>query len=160
MTPALSTSWEPLRCQTLASSLPSLEREEAEDLIKRHGGRITGSISKKTSYLLADEDVGGKKSQKAKELGTPFLTEDGLFDILRASNPQVGKAKKAAVDALPDEVAETVRAGDISVSVPCGRVGLCAMFLASKEKAGRKSISVQQLGALLTGQLHLFVPLV
>lgn len=90
----------------------SLEREEAEDLIKRHGGRVTGSISKKTSYLLADEDVGGKKSQKAKELGTPFLTEDGLFDILRASKPPAGKSSKAAIDALPNEVAETVRAGE------------------------------------------------
>ncbi|KAL0908836.1 hypothetical protein M5K25_023345 [Dendrobium thyrsiflorum] len=65
----------------------SLEREEAEDLIKRHGGRVTGSVSKKTTYLLADEDIGGKKSEKAKELGTAFLTEDGLFDMIRKSKP-------------------------------------------------------------------------
>jgi replication factor C subunit 1 len=47
----------------------SLEREEAEHLIKCHGGRVTTSVSKKTDYLLADEDIGGRKSQKAKELG-------------------------------------------------------------------------------------------
>lgn len=69
----------------ISGTLDSLEREEAEDLIKRHGGRVTGSVSKKTNYLLCDEDIGGRKSSKAKELGTGFLTEDGLFDMIRAS---------------------------------------------------------------------------
>lgn len=54
---------------------------------------MTGSISKKTSYLLADEDIGGVKSNKAKDLGVPFLTEDGLFDLIRKSKPA-----KAPVD--------------------------------------------------------------
>ncbi|XP_042444367.1 replication factor C subunit 1-like isoform X1 [Zingiber officinale] len=71
----------------ISGTLDSLEREEAEDLIKRHGGRITSAVSKKTSFLLADEDVGGRKSSKAKELGIPFLTEDGLFDMIRKSKP-------------------------------------------------------------------------
>lgn len=71
----------------ISGTLDSLEREEAEDLIKRHGGRVTGSVSKKTNYLLCDEDIGGRKSEKAKELGTSFLTEDGLFDMIRASKP-------------------------------------------------------------------------
>ncbi|CAN8252524.1 unnamed protein product [Cochlearia groenlandica] len=71
----------------ISGTLDSLEREEAEDLIKRHGGRITGSVSKKTTYLLCDEDIGGRKSEKAKELGTKFLTEDGLFDMIRSSKP-------------------------------------------------------------------------
>ncbi|KAI3939095.1 hypothetical protein MKX01_001963 [Papaver californicum] len=71
----------------ISGTLDSLEREEAEDLIKRHGGRVTGSVSKKTNYLLADEDIGGRKSEKAKELGTAFLTEDGLFDLIHKSKP-------------------------------------------------------------------------
>ncbi|KAL1204243.1 Replication factor C subunit 1 [Cardamine amara subsp. amara] len=71
----------------ISGTLDSLEREEAEDLIKRHGGRVTGSVSKKTTYLLCDEDIGGRKSEKAKELGTKFLTEDGLFDMIRSSKP-------------------------------------------------------------------------
>ncbi|KAL2485124.1 Replication factor C subunit 1 [Abeliophyllum distichum] len=75
----------------ISGTLDSLEREEAEDLIKRYGGRITGSVSKKTNYLLCDEDIGGRKSAKAKELGTKFLTEDGLFDMIRTSN----KSKKS-----------------------------------------------------------------
>ncbi|KAJ0261308.1 Replication factor C subunit 1 [Hirschfeldia incana] len=71
----------------ISGTLDSLEREEAEDLIKRHGGRVTGAVSKKTTYLLCDEDIGGRKSEKAKELGTMFLTEDGLFDKIRSSKP-------------------------------------------------------------------------
>ncbi|KAA8550128.1 hypothetical protein F0562_001812 [Nyssa sinensis] len=70
----------------ISGTLDSLEREEAEDLIKRYGGRVTGSVSKKTNYLLCDEDIEGRKSSKAKELGTAFLSEDGLFDLIRASN--------------------------------------------------------------------------
>uniref|UniRef100_A0A1D1YZI7 Replication factor C subunit 1 n=1 Tax=Anthurium amnicola TaxID=1678845 RepID=A0A1D1YZI7_9ARAE len=71
----------------ISGTLDSLEREEAEDLIKRHGGRVTGSVSKKTNFLLAEEDIGGRKATKAKELGTAFLTEDGLFDMIRKSKP-------------------------------------------------------------------------
>lgn len=78
----------------ISGTLDSLEREEAEDLIKRHGGRVTSSTSKKTSYLLADEDIGGRKSQKAKELGVPFLTEDGLFDKIRSSKKHQKSIKK------------------------------------------------------------------
>ncbi|XP_047324594.1 replication factor C subunit 1-like [Impatiens glandulifera] len=85
----------------ISGTLDSLEREEAEDLIKRHGGRVTGSISKKTSFLLCDEDVEGRKSSKAKELGTPFLTEDQLFDKIRASNK--GKTPVKEVQKKPME---------------------------------------------------------
>ncbi|KAI3764176.1 hypothetical protein L2E82_14179 [Cichorium intybus] len=88
----------------ISGTLDSLEREEAEDLIKRHGGRVTGSVSKKTNYLLCDEDIGGRKSAKAKELGTGFLTEDGLFDMIRASNRSKSTTKevtKKQADKIP-----------------------------------------------------------
>ncbi|KAB1215676.1 Replication factor C subunit 1 [Morella rubra] len=62
----------------ISGTLDSLEREEAEDLIKRHGGRVTGSVSKRTNYLLCDEDIGGRKSGKAKELGA------GTFHVHQA----------------------------------------------------------------------------
>ncbi|KAI3984985.1 hypothetical protein MKX01_004753 [Papaver californicum] len=71
----------------ISGTLDSLEREEAEDLIKRHGGRVTGSVSKKTNYLLADEDIGGRKSEKAKELGTAFLTKDGWCYLATKRKP-------------------------------------------------------------------------
>ncbi|GLJ22249.1 hypothetical protein SUGI_0418410 [Cryptomeria japonica] len=92
----------------ISGTLDSLEREEAEDLIKRHGGRVTGSVSKKTSYLLADEDVGGRKSEKAKELGTPFLSEDALFDMIHKSKPtkSTGKENLQKKDQKDIKVAE------------------------------------------------------
>ncbi|GBG80878.1 hypothetical protein CBR_g31434 [Chara braunii] len=88
----------------ISGTLDSLEREEAEVLIKSHGGRVTTSVSKKTNFLLADEDVGGRKSQKAKELGIKFLTEDKLFDMIRASAKkpvESWKASKATDEHLP-----------------------------------------------------------
>lgn len=93
----------------ISGTLDSLEREEAEDLIKRHGGRVTGSISKKTNYLLADEDIGGRKSEKAKELGTTFLTEDGLFEMILKSKPRktsVGSDFKSKTSEKKDRVLE------------------------------------------------------
>ncbi|KAI3450784.1 hypothetical protein Pfo_007449 [Paulownia fortunei] len=89
----------------ISGTLDSLEREEAEDLVKRHGGRVTGSVSKKTNYLLCDEDIGGRKSAKAKELGTAFLTEDGLFDMIRASNKSKSKTSVKDSKKPVDEVA-------------------------------------------------------
>ncbi|KAK4712854.1 hypothetical protein R3W88_018761 [Solanum pinnatisectum] len=87
----------------ISGTLDSLEREEAEDLIKRHGGRVTGSVSKKTTYLLCDEDIEGRKSSKAKELGTAFLTEDGLFEFIRSS-----KKSKSATQPESKKSADTI----------------------------------------------------
>ncbi|MCD7471104.1 replication factor C subunit 1 [Datura stramonium] len=87
----------------ISGTLDSLEREEAEDLIKRHGGRVTGSVSKKTNYLLCDEDIEGRKSSKAKELGTAFLTEDGLFEMIRSS-----KKSKSATQPESKKSVDTV----------------------------------------------------
>ncbi|XP_010248015.1 PREDICTED: replication factor C subunit 1 isoform X2 [Nelumbo nucifera] len=115
----------------ISGTLDSLEREEAEDLIKRHGGRVTGSVSKKTNYLLADEDIGGRKSTKAKELGTAFLTEDGLFDLIRASKPakppvrEEPKKKTAdkAVESLPKRSPKKVERKDQGGSALARKVG-------------------------------------
>ncbi|KAH9606291.1 hypothetical protein KSS87_014959 [Heliosperma pusillum] len=88
----------------ISGTLDSLEREEAEDLIKRHGGRVTGSVSKKTNYLLCDDDIGGRKSEKAKELGTRFLTEDGLFEMIcksKKSKSSVQDNSRKAPEKIP-----------------------------------------------------------
>jgi len=69
------------RTFVLTGSLPNLTREQAEELIKSHGGKVTGSVTKKTSYLLAGEAAGSKLA-KATELKVPILDEAGLLALI------------------------------------------------------------------------------
>ena len=61
----------------LTGTLPTRSRPEAEAAIKRLGGKVTGSVSKSTSYLLAGEDAGSKL-EKARTLGIPIVAEADL----------------------------------------------------------------------------------
>ena len=63
--------------------LDSLERDEAEDFIKRHGGKVTGSVSGRTSYVLVGMDCGPSKIKKAREHSTALIDEDGLFAMVQ-----------------------------------------------------------------------------
>jgi len=58
-------------------------REEYKSLIERHGGKNSGSISKKTDYVLAGENMGPAKLEKANKLGIPVISED---DFLRMTD--------------------------------------------------------------------------
>lgn len=66
----------------ITGTLPTMERKEAAALIEAHGGKVTGSVSKKTNYLLAGENAGSKLT-KAQELGITVLTEQDLQDMLQ-----------------------------------------------------------------------------
>ncbi len=59
----------------LTGSLTSFTRDEAEAIIEKFGGKASGSVSKKTSYVVAGEEAGSKLT-KAQSLGVPILTED------------------------------------------------------------------------------------
>ena len=50
-------------------------------LMEKNGGKVSGSVSKKTSYVVVGEDAGGKLD-KAKELGIPILSENDLLNML------------------------------------------------------------------------------
>lgn len=65
----------------LTGTLAKLSREEATALIVRAGGKVTGSVSKKTDYVVAGDDPGSKLA-KAEELGVTILDEDGLRALL------------------------------------------------------------------------------
>jgi DNA ligase (NAD+) len=67
---------QPLAGKTVVvtGTLPTLERKAAEDLIVKHGGKASGSVSKKTSFVLAGE-AAGSKLEKAKELGVEVIDE-------------------------------------------------------------------------------------
>ncbi len=64
----------------LTGTLPTLTREEARDLISRLGGRVTGSVSRKTDYVVAG-DAPGSKVDDARRLGVAILDEPGLLGI-------------------------------------------------------------------------------
>ncbi len=61
----------------ITGTLPTLSRDAAKDLIKANGGKVTDSVSKNTSYLVAGE-AAGSKLDKANQLGVPVIDEDGL----------------------------------------------------------------------------------
>jgi DNA ligase (NAD+) len=61
----------------ITGTLPSMSRDEAKEYIQVRGGKVTDSVSKKTSYLVAGEAAGSKLT-KAQELGVPVLDEVGL----------------------------------------------------------------------------------
>lgn len=65
----------------LTGTLPSMTREEATEIIQMHGGKVSGSVSKKTSYVLAGEDAGSKLT-KAQELGVQIIGEEELKNMV------------------------------------------------------------------------------
>ena len=65
----------------LTGTLPTMTRDEASDLIKKNGGKVSGSVSKKTSYVVAGEEAGSKLT-KAKDLGVNIIDEEGLLQLI------------------------------------------------------------------------------
>jgi DNA ligase (NAD+) len=65
----------------LTGTLPNLSREQATKLIRRAGGKVVNSVSKKTDFLIAGDSPGSKLT-KANELGTEILDEDGLRELI------------------------------------------------------------------------------
>jgi len=65
----------------LTGTLPTLARDDAKDMIESKGGKVAGSVSKKTDYVVAGSDAGSKLA-KAEELGIPLLDEAGLLALL------------------------------------------------------------------------------
>ena len=69
------------RTLVLTGTLPTLSRDQAKDLIEAAGGKVAGSVSKKTSYLVAGSEAGSKLD-RAREFGIPVLDEAVLKELL------------------------------------------------------------------------------
>jgi len=66
----------------LTGTLPTMGRDEAKDMLEAAGAKVSGSVSKKTSYVVAGAEAGSKLT-KAQELGVPVLDEAGMLALLR-----------------------------------------------------------------------------
>ena len=73
----------------LTGTLTTMTRTEASDLIKRHGGKASGSVSKKTTYVVAGEAAGSKLT-KANELGVPVISEQDLLNMANGGTASGG----------------------------------------------------------------------
>ena len=65
----------------LTGTLPTMSRDEASALIKKNGGKVVGSVSKKTDMVLAG-DAAGSKLTKAQSLGIRVISEEELLDMI------------------------------------------------------------------------------
>jgi DNA ligase (NAD+) len=74
----------PLAGKTLVitGTLPNMSRENATEAVEAAGGKVTNSVSKNTDYVVAGEDPGASKYNKAQEIGTEILDEDALLKLI------------------------------------------------------------------------------
>jgi DNA ligase (NAD+) len=79
--PAAASSALAGKTFVLTGTLPTLSREDATAKIEAAGGKVSGSVSKKTHYVVAGEDAGSKL-EKARSLGVTILDEPGLLELL------------------------------------------------------------------------------
>jgi len=89
--------------------LSSLSREDATDLVKRYGGRVTSAPSSKTTYLVVGEDPGESKLAKAKKHNITQIDEDELLDLIGSSMKDNGKTEDDDIKDDPIEIDEPVK---------------------------------------------------
>lgn len=95
----------------ITGTLPSMDRDEARKLIEENGGKVSGSVSKKTSWVLAG-DAAGSKLTKANELGIPVHDEAWLLAQIAAADSDAGNEKPAALPAIDNSGISGNKAGD------------------------------------------------
>ena len=66
----------------ITGTLPTLGRKEATELVEKNGGKVSGSVSKKTSFVVAGEAAGSKLT-KAQELGIQVVDEAAFLEMLK-----------------------------------------------------------------------------
>jgi DNA ligase (NAD+) len=73
------------RTVVLTGTLTALTREQAKEEVERRGGKVSGSVSRKTDFVIAGEEAGSKL-KKAAELGVKVLDERAFLDLLAAAS--------------------------------------------------------------------------
>lgn len=75
--------------------LKTISRDDAQALVKRHGGKVTTGPSKKTTFVVLGDDAGPSKIKKIREFGLKTIDESGLFNLIRAAPAQGGTGNNA-----------------------------------------------------------------
>ncbi|KAI1447384.1 replication factor RFC1 C terminal domain-containing protein [Annulohypoxylon stygium] len=96
--------------------LYTIAREDAQALVKRYGGKITGSPSSKTSYVVLGEDAGPSKLAKIRQFGIKTINEEGLFELIRRL-PAGGGSGKGAEKAREKRKQEEEKAKQVAAEM-------------------------------------------
>lgn len=119
--------------------LNSLERDQGQELVKRHGGKVTSAPSKKTSFVILGADAGPKKLETIRQFNLKTINEEGLFELIRKLPAHGGDGKagqqheakkkqeeanieKAAADMIKQERAEAKKAASSPNHPPKGDI--------------------------------------
>ena len=99
----------------VTGTLPSYSRDGATEAVQERGGKVTGSVSKKTDFVVVGADPGASKYEKAVKLGLPLLDDAG-FGVLLEQGPDAARARGHDGGARPGLTGWCRR------PPPCGRV--------------------------------------
>jgi DNA ligase (NAD+) len=119
----------------ITGTLPSMTRDEATAFIERHGGRVTGSVTKKTGFLVVGADAGSKAA-KAQELGVRQISEEELLALppVLAAEAEA-KAADAATKAAEAEAKAAARAAAAEAKAAARAERAAAKAAAAEAKA-------------------------
>lgn len=96
--------------------LDSLERSEAQDLVRKYGAKVTTAPSKNTSFVVLGQDAGPKKIEKIGKLGVKVIDEDGLLKLISSMPPQGGD-NVSAQKAVEKRAMEEKKARDTAIEM-------------------------------------------
>ncbi|KAJ3371044.1 hypothetical protein HDU91_005634 [Kappamyces sp. JEL0680] len=137
--------------------LLSMDRTEAQDLVKRYGGKTPSAVSKKTTYCVVGQEPGESKLNKARGLGTKLIDEDAFYELVNSFGPKADEPvvessanNAAALDKQPVEVQATA----VSVSVAKGKgVAIASAAIKSVSKPSVSTFSLDVPKPLASSQL-------
>jgi replication factor C subunit 1 len=135
--------------------LESISRDEAQELVKRYGGKVTSQPSSKTSYVILGSDAGPSKLEKIQKMSIKTLNEDGLFELIRCL-PANGGDSKAAEKSMEKKRADGERIRREAAEMERDEKRLAAETKKTAEKAALArglSVNTGTGGASQTSQL-------
>uniref|UniRef100_A0ABK9MQN0 Replication factor C subunit 1 n=1 Tax=Glossina morsitans morsitans TaxID=37546 RepID=A0ABK9MQN0_GLOMM len=144
--------------------LESLERTEAEDIIKQYGGKVMTTVGKRLKYLIVGEEAGPKKLAVAEENGIQIISEDGFLDLIREKSGLNGKieikengtrnGKEKIAGKSPENVNKTISPAKRKIKLTPEN-NIKSAKIASHHLKGENDQTVPKLAAEQSGKLKL-----